>query len=79
MKKFALLLANVLAVVGLAVLTIKLFPVPVLNQNQTAWLIDVSGFSILTIRNGLVRSFLARFICWPDVWNGSLSARFFSG
>lgn len=44
MKKFALLLANVLAVVGLAVLTIKLFPVPRLNQNQTAWLIDASGF-----------------------------------
>ncbi|MBH2868229.1 hypothetical protein I5L38_10025 [Serratia marcescens] len=79
MKKLALLLANALAVVGLAVLTIKLFPVPRLNQNQTAWLIDASGFSILTIRNGLVRSFLARFICWPGVWNGSLSARFFSG
>ncbi|MEL5361443.1 DUF1158 family protein [Serratia ureilytica] len=44
MKKFALLLANVLAVVGLAVLTIKLFPVPRLNQNQTAWLIDASEF-----------------------------------
>ncbi|MBH2560966.1 hypothetical protein [Serratia ureilytica] len=44
MKKFALLLANVLAVVGLAVLTIKPFPVPRLNQNQTAWLIDASEF-----------------------------------
>ncbi len=44
MKKFALLFANVLAVVGLAVLTIKLFPVPRLNQNQTAWLIDASEF-----------------------------------
>lgn len=32
MKKLALLLANALAVVGLAVLTIKLFPVPRLNQ-----------------------------------------------
>lgn len=79
MKKLALLLANVLAVVGLAVLTIKLFPVPRLNQNQTAWLIDASGFFHFNDTEWFGALVLARFICWLGVWNGSLSARFSAG